>query len=85
MAGTEDIAALRTLADVVEPVKDYARFESVKGNMGFQKAIEPARRRRESGERDGKALSIFGAEISSSWISGSRCGGSNAGAAYNVA
>ena len=27
MAGTDDVAALRTLADVVEPVKDYAREE----------------------------------------------------------
>jgi hexosaminidase len=36
MAGAEDIAALRTLADVVEPVKDYARFESVKGTWDFR-------------------------------------------------
>jgi hexosaminidase len=36
MAGTEDIAALRTLADVVEPVKDYARFENVKGVWDFR-------------------------------------------------
>jgi hexosaminidase len=36
MAGMEDIAALRTLADVVEPVKDYARFESVKGTWDFR-------------------------------------------------
>jgi hexosaminidase len=36
MAGVEDISALRTLADVVEPVKDYARFESVKGVWNFR-------------------------------------------------
>jgi len=32
MAGVDDISALRPLADVVEPVKDYARFEAVKGD-----------------------------------------------------
>jgi len=36
MAGVEDVSALRTLADVVEPVKDYARFESVKGVWDFR-------------------------------------------------
>jgi len=36
MAGVEDISALRTLADVVEPVKDYARFESIKGVWDFR-------------------------------------------------
>jgi hexosaminidase len=36
MAGVDDISALRTLADVVEPVKDYARFESVKGVWDFR-------------------------------------------------
>jgi len=30
MAGTNDIAALRTLAEVVEPVKDYTRMNSLK-------------------------------------------------------
>jgi hexosaminidase len=36
MAGVEEISALRTLADVVEPVKDYARFENVKGVWDFR-------------------------------------------------
>jgi hexosaminidase len=36
MAGLEDISALRTLADVVEPVTDYARFENVKGVWDFR-------------------------------------------------
>jgi len=36
MAGSEDISALRTLADVVEPVKDYARMDSVKGPWDFR-------------------------------------------------
>lgn len=36
MSGVEDISALRTLADVVEPVKDYARFESIKGDWDFR-------------------------------------------------
>ena len=36
MAGVEDISALRSLADVVEPVKDYARFENVRGTWDFR-------------------------------------------------
>jgi hexosaminidase len=36
MAGEDDITALRTLADVVEPVKDYARISSVKGDWDFR-------------------------------------------------
>jgi hexosaminidase len=36
MTGTDDISALRTLADVVEPVKDYARMDSVKGPWDFR-------------------------------------------------
>jgi hexosaminidase len=35
MAGTADIAALRNLADVVEPVKDYSRWEDAKGPIDF--------------------------------------------------
>lgn len=36
MAGTDDIGALRTLAEVVEPVKDYARMSAVTGNWDFR-------------------------------------------------
>jgi hexosaminidase len=36
MTGGDDISALRTLADVVEPVKDYARMDSVKGPWDFR-------------------------------------------------
>src|ERR1700730_14422082 len=36
MAGGDDISTLRTLADVVEPVKDYARMDSVKGPWDFR-------------------------------------------------
>jgi hexosaminidase len=36
MAAVDNIAALRTLADVVEPVKDYTRFENVKGIWDFR-------------------------------------------------
>jgi hexosaminidase len=36
MTGTDDIEALRTLAAIVEPVKDYARFEAVKGPWDFR-------------------------------------------------
>ena len=36
MAGTDDISALRTLADVVEPAKDYTRISNVKGPWDFR-------------------------------------------------
>jgi hexosaminidase len=36
MAGTDDISALRVLADVVEPVKDYTRISNVKGPWDFR-------------------------------------------------
>src|SRR6201988_4439037 len=35
MAGTEDISALRVLADVVEPVQDYTRWDDSKGPIDF--------------------------------------------------
>ena len=35
MAGTADISALRVLADVVEPVKDYNRWDDAKGPIDF--------------------------------------------------
>jgi hexosaminidase len=35
MAGTADITALRNLADVVEPVKDYERWDDAKGPIDF--------------------------------------------------
>ena len=35
MAGTSDITALRVLADVVEPVKDYNRWSDAKGPIDF--------------------------------------------------
>jgi hexosaminidase len=35
MAGTADISALRVLADVVEPVKDYDRWSDSKGPIDF--------------------------------------------------
>src|SRR5882762_3934187 len=36
MVGKDEISALRTLADIVEPVKDYSRMESVKGPWDFR-------------------------------------------------
>jgi hexosaminidase len=36
MAGTDDIAALRTFAEVVEPVKDYTRMSSLKTAWDFR-------------------------------------------------
>jgi hexosaminidase len=35
MAGTSDISALAVLADVVEPVKDYERWDDAKGPIDF--------------------------------------------------
>jgi hexosaminidase len=35
MAGTEDISSLRVLADVVEPVKGYTRWDDSKGPIDF--------------------------------------------------
>jgi hexosaminidase len=35
MAGNADISALRVLADVVEPVKDYNRWDDAKGPIDF--------------------------------------------------
>jgi hexosaminidase len=35
MAGSQDISALRVLADVVEPVKDYNRWDDAKGPIDF--------------------------------------------------
>jgi hexosaminidase len=35
MTGTDDISPLRTLAAVVEPVKDYVRMNNVKGPWDF--------------------------------------------------
>jgi hexosaminidase len=35
MAGTSDVTALRVLADVVEPVKDYNRWDDAKGPIDF--------------------------------------------------
>ena len=35
MVGTEDISSLRVLADVVEPVKDYNRWDDSKGPIDF--------------------------------------------------
>jgi len=35
MAGTADVSALRNFADVVEPVKDYNRWDEAKGPINF--------------------------------------------------
>jgi hexosaminidase len=35
IAGTADISAIRTLANVVEPVKDYTRPDNLKGQIDF--------------------------------------------------
>jgi len=40
MAGTADIFALRVLADVVEPVKDYNRWDDSKGPIDFHSPLD---------------------------------------------
>lgn len=39
MAGTNDISSLRVLADVVEPVKDYNRWDDSKGPIDFHSPL----------------------------------------------
>jgi hexosaminidase len=39
MAGTSDISALRVLADVVEPVKDYNRWDDKNGPINFHQPL----------------------------------------------
>jgi len=39
MAGAEDITALRTLADVIEPVKGYNRWDDAKGPIDFHSPL----------------------------------------------
>jgi len=39
MAGTADVAPLRILADVVEPVKDYNRWDEAKGPIDFHSPL----------------------------------------------
>src|SRR6201987_5964106 len=39
MAGTGDIASLQVLADVVEPVKDYHRWDDSKGPIDFHSPL----------------------------------------------
>lgn len=39
MAGTGDIGSLRVLADVVEPVKDYNRWDDSKGPINFHEPL----------------------------------------------
>jgi hexosaminidase len=39
MAGSADITALRVLADVVEPVKDYNRWDDSKGPIDFHSPL----------------------------------------------
>ncbi len=39
MAGTADIASLRVLADVVEPLKDYNRWDDAKGPIDFHSPL----------------------------------------------
>jgi len=40
MAGVNDVSALRTLSDVVEPVKDYARMDNLKGVWDFRAPLD---------------------------------------------
>lgn len=40
ITGSDDITAARTLVDVVEPVKDYARMENIKGPWNFRAPLD---------------------------------------------
>jgi len=40
MTGNDDIAAARTLVDVVEPVKDYVRMDNTKGAWDFRAPLD---------------------------------------------
>jgi hexosaminidase len=40
MTGSDDIAAARTLVDVVEPVKDYVRMDNTKGAWDFRAPLD---------------------------------------------
>src|SRR5881397_2134373 len=55
VAGLDDIEALRVLADVAEPVKDYARISSVKGDWDFRaplnRLVDAANPESETGRR----------------------------------
>ena len=55
MTGSDDISALRTLADVVEPAKDYYRISNVKGDWDFRapynRLVDEANPESEAGRR----------------------------------
>src|SRR5229473_2701708 len=69
MAGSEDISALRTLADVVEPVKDYARMDSVKGPWDFR---APLNHLIDAVSPESDAARHFGAQVQAYLQSGSK-------------
>jgi hexosaminidase len=63
MAGTNDITALRTLADVVEPVKDYTRMNSLKTVWDFRgplnRLVDIARPESDQARRFRDAVQIY--------------------------
>jgi len=69
MAGTDDISALRSLADVVEPVKDYARMDSVKGPWDFR---APLNHLVDAVSPESDAARHFGAQVQAYLQSGSK-------------
>src|SRR5216683_1260377 len=69
MTGTDDISALRTLADVVEPVKDYARMDSVKGPWDFR---APLNHLIDAVSPESDAARHFGAQVQAYLQSGSK-------------
>jgi hexosaminidase len=69
MTGTDDISALRTLADVVEPVKDYARMDSVKGPWDFR---APLNHLVDAVSPESDAARHFGAQVQAYLQSGSK-------------
>ena len=85
MAGTQNATALRTLAEVVEPVKDYTRMNNVKGVWDFSRPPQPVGRRSEPGEQRGTPLSRIGASVHCQRPQGSNRGSRNSESSYHMA
>ena len=56
IAGSDDISALKVLADVVEPVKDYTREQTATGARHQRQAAESGGGRGASGKRGGATV-----------------------------
>jgi len=63
MAGSGDVTPLRTLADVVEPVKDYTRMDNMKGPLDFRaplnRLVDTARPESDQARRFHEAVQAY--------------------------